>query len=89
MGAVFFVFFALSLMGVGFVAIAGGIVGLILCRKRRRDGVPLPEFVNVLFAILLIVGCVLFLLPIGFFAFIFLATPADPPSVAALLCACR
>ncbi|MBQ9805166.1 MAG: hypothetical protein IJW49_01465 [Clostridia bacterium] len=70
MGVIFAIVLFILLLMVGITGIIAGIIGLVICRKKRKTGNPIPKVLTVVFAVVLSIGIVITLIPIGFFSFI-------------------
>lgn len=78
MGVIFAIIFFLSLLVIGIIGIIAGIIGLIIGIKRKKAGKPLAKVLIVIFAIVLSIGIVTALIPVGFFTFIVIINSAPP-----------
>ena len=70
MGALFAILFLGFLFVIGVIGIAVGVVGLIVCGKRKKAGELSGRILTVVFAIVLSIGFVIALIPVGFFSLI-------------------
>ena len=78
MGAIFAFIFFLSLLGIGIVGIIAGTIGLIIGGKRRKIGKPLSKISTVVFAVVLSIGIISTLVPVGFISFIVVVNSTPP-----------
>lgn len=78
MAAIFAVVFLLGLLTTGIVAILAGIIGILIFRRMRKKGKPVGKALTVISAIVLGVGCLMTVIPGGFFAFIVYVNSVPP-----------
>lgn len=67
MGIIFFIIFMLVLVGIGLSAVIGGIVGLLLLRKRKLRG---KVAITVILSLILAFGVLMMAVPVGYVSFL-------------------
>lgn len=78
MGAIATIVFFVFLLIAGMIGIIAGIIGLIIGCKRRKNGTPIPKVLIVVFAVVLSIGILITLIPVGFFSFIVIVNSMPP-----------
>ncbi|MBP3392161.1 MAG: hypothetical protein J6L76_05160 [Clostridia bacterium] len=78
MGVVFLILFFILLLAAGLELIAAGIVGLVIRRKRRKNGKLFPGILTAVSAVLLSLGIVTVSIPVHFFSFIVVVNVTPP-----------
>lgn len=70
MGAIAAIVFFVFLLIVGTIELVVGAIGLIISRKKRKKGSPIPKALTIVFAVLLSIGILITFITVGFFSFI-------------------
>ena len=78
MGALFAIVFFLILLAIGIIGIVAGIIGLIIGGKRRKAGKTFSPVLSVIFSVILSIGFMITLIPVGFFSFIVIVNSVPP-----------
>ena len=78
MGAIAAIVFFVFLLIAGTIGIIAGIIGLIIGGKKRKNGNPIPKVLTVVFALVLSIGILITLIPVGFFSFIVIVNSMPP-----------
>ena len=78
MGVVFVIIFLLTLLSIGIIGIGAGFIGLMIGRKRKKEGKPFSKGLTIVFAIVLSISIVVAVIPIGFFSFIVIVNSLPP-----------
>ena len=78
MGAIATIVFFVFLLIAGTIGIIAGIIGLIIGCKKRKNGNPIPKVLTVVFAVVLSIGIIITLMPVGFFTFIVIVNSMPP-----------
>lgn len=78
MGAIAGIIFFVILLIIGIIGILSGIIGLIVCRKRKNENSSFGKILTAVFAVMLCISIGITLLPVGFFSFIILVNTLPP-----------
>ena len=78
MGAIFFIVFLAAIAALGVALLLVGIIGTVICRKRRRENQNTYVRFPVIFTVIIVIGCLTLLPPIGFASFIVLVNAMPP-----------
>ena len=78
MGAIAGIIFFVFLLIVGIIGILSGIIGLIVCRKRKNVDSSFGKILTAVFTVILCISIGITLLPVGFFSFIILVNTLPP-----------
>ena len=78
MGAIAAIVFFVFLLIAGTIGIIAGIIGLIIGCKKRKKGNQIPKVLTVVFAVVLSIGIIITLIPVGFFTFIVIVNSMLP-----------
>lgn len=78
MGALFAAVFFLVLAVIGILGAVAGIVGLVIGIKKQTSGDPFGKVLTIVFAVVLSLGIIITLIPMGFFSFIVIVNTVPP-----------
>lgn len=78
MGAIAGIIFFVFLLIVGIIGILSGIIGLIVCRKRKNVDSSFGKILTAVFTVILCISIGITVLPVGFFSFIILVNTLPP-----------
>ena len=78
MGAIFFIVFLAAIAALGVTLLLVGIIGTVICRKRRRENQNTYVRSPVIFTVIIVIGCLTLLPPIGFASFIVIVNTLPP-----------
>ena len=78
MGALFVIIFLFALLSIGIIGVGVGFIGLMIGRKRKKEGKLFSKGLTIVFAIVLSISIVVAVIPIGFFSFVVIVNSLPP-----------